>query len=468
VNSRLLILIAACGCAGPTEPIFDDDIGPLGRNVLILVADDLGTDKVGAYGEHPDAPSTPTLDALARRGVLFRNAYAHPYGTASRSALMTGRYARRVGIGDLALATTSAQLPVSEICLPELLTQSPLSWDTAALGKWNLSGSGSEHFADHPRVQGFRTHRGSVANIDASLLSDPTPRSYEFWEKAIDGALEISATYATTDTTDDAIYEVTAMESPWLAYVAYNAPHVPLHLPPEALRPDGIDEQSSEIEQYNAVISALDQEIGRLFAAMGEDLLAETTVIFLSDNGTDGPFVLPPLNEGHAKTTSFEGGINIPMIVAGPWVAHPGSESQAIVQDIDVFATVAEIASVDTRGLLRQDGTPNPIDGTSLLPMLRDPSAAGRTYGYTERFRPNGAPPYLGTREIVVGQKYKYFVENVSEQAHLYALESRVDDGANLLTDPHGLDDEAATALDELSQFLQNIRGDVRYAGPGS
>jgi len=468
VKSLLLIVIAVSGCAGQTLPVFEADVGPPGRNILILVVDDLGTDKVGAYGEHPEAPSTPTLDALARRGVLFRNAYSHPHGTASRSALMTGRYARRVGIGDLALATTQAQLPVSEICLPELLTRSPLSWDTAALGKWNLSGSGSEHFTDHPLVQGFRTHRGSVANIDASLLEDPTPRSYTYWEKSIDGRLDISTVYATTDTTDDAIAEVTTMEPPWLAYVAYNAPHAPLHVPPESLKPEDVTEQSPDIEQYNAVVSALDQEIGRLFAAMGDERLAETTVIFLSDNGTDGPYVLPPLNEGHAKTTSFEGGINIPMIVAGPWVSHPGSESQALVQDIDVFATVAEIAGVHTHGLLRQDGTPNPIDGQSLLPLLRDPSAAGRSYAYTERFRPNGAPPYLGTREIVVGRTYKYFVENVSEQAHLYALESRVDDGPNLLVDPHGLDEEAAEALDELSGFLQDIRSDVRYAGPGS
>ena len=443
-------------------------MGPLGRNVLILVADDLGTDKIGAYGEHPDAPPTPNIDALARRGVLFRNAYAHPHGTASRAALMTGRFARRVGVGDVALATTKAQLPVAEITLAELLTKSPLLWDTVALGKWNLSGATSEHFTDHPMVQGFRTHRGSLANLDAQLLSASEERGYTFWEKSVDGALEISTTYATVDTTDDAIAEVTTMASPWLAYVAYNAPHVPAHLPPPHLRPEGVDEQSTEIEQYNAVIWALDQEIGRLFTEMGDDLLAETTVIFLSDNGSDGDFVLPPLNEGHAKTTSYEGGINIPLIIAGPWVAHPGSESQAIVQDIDVYGTVAEIASVDTQGLLRQDGSPNPVDGLSLLPLLRDPSIPFRTYGYTERFRPNGPPPYIGTREIVVGRQYKYFVENVTEAQHLYALEGRTDDGPNLLADPHDLDAEAQTALDELTGFLDTIRSEVRYAGPGS
>jgi arylsulfatase A-like enzyme len=381
---------------------------------------------------------------------------------------MTGRYARRVGIGDIAHASTPIQLPLAEITLAELVTKSPLRWDTAALGKWNLSGANSEDFLDHPRAQGFRVHRGSIANIEATLLADNTPRSYEYWEKSTDGVLGISTVYATTDTTDDAIAEIGSMSSPWLAIVAYNAPHVPIHLPPADLRPDWVSDDSADHVKYDAAIWALDREIGRLFDELGDDVLAQTTVIFLADNGSDGDFVRPPLNEGHAKTTAYEGGINVPMIVAGPWVAHPGSESQALVQDIDLFATVAEIASVNIDHLLRQDGTPAPIDGRSLLALLRDPSASIREFAYTERFRPNGPPPYIGTREVVLTRKYKYFVENAGGKEHLFALEGRTDDGPDLLADPHGLDAEAEAELEILLEDLRQIRLDVRYAGPGS
>ncbi len=463
----LFLIIALAGCGQPPQTVAEATGGP-GRNVLIIVADDLGTDKVGAYGEHPDAPQTPNIDALAGRGVLFRNAYAHPYGAATRASIMTGRYARRVGIGDLNLAASLIQLPLVEIALPEMLGESPLDWDTAALGKWNLAGSNSEQFMDHPLAQGFRTHRGAHANLTAMILGAEQERTYEYWEKAIDGVVDISTVYATTDTTDDAIAEVTTMPSPWLAYVAYNAPHVPVHLPPGELKPDWVDEDSEDHVKYDAAIWALDLEIGRLFSEMGPDLLDQTTVIFIADNGSDGDFVRPPLNEGHAKTTSFEGGINVPLIVAGPWVAHPGSESQAIVQDIDIFATVAEIASVNVRELLREDESPAPIDGRSLLPLLRDPSGEIRDFAYTERFRPNGAPPYFGAREIVLTRQYKYVIEDGVGEERLHALEGRTDDGPDLLADPHGLDDTVQIELDLLLEHLRQIRVDVRYAGPGS
>jgi len=464
----MLLAALVAGCAGDDVPAFDEPVGTLGRNVLVIIADDLGTDKVSAYGEHPDAPPTPNIDALAERGVLFRNAYAHPYGTATRASLMTGRHARRVGLGDITYSSTPFELPLAELTLAELVALSPMLWDTAALGKWNLSGYHSEHAFAHPLYQGFRTHKGAPANIESAMLGDAGPRTYESWEKSIDGALEMTTVYATTDTTNDAIAEIASMESPWLTVVSYNAPHAPVHVPPEHLRPDWLTADSDDIAKYDAAIWAMDQEIGRLFAEMGPDLLAETTVIFMADNGSDGEFVRPPLNEGHAKTTSFEGGINVPMIVAGPWVDHPGSESQALVQDIDLFATVAEIASVDVADLERQDGSANPIDGRSLLPLLRDPSATIRDFAYTERFRPNGPPPYLSAREVVVTRQYKYVVEDAFWAESLFEIEGRTDDGPNLLADPHGLEDEAAAQLEILRSNLQEIRSDTSYAGPGS
>ena len=75
------------------------DSEPPQANVLVLLLDDLGTDKIAAYGDHPSPPPTPTLDALAADGVLFRNTWASCICSPSRGMLLTGRYGRRFGLG---------------------------------------------------------------------------------------------------------------------------------------------------------------------------------------------------------------------------------------------------------------------------------------------------------------------------------------------------------------------------------
>ena len=74
-------------------PLFAPD------NVLLLIADDLGVDRIGAYAEHPDPGLTPNIDRLAERGVLFRNCWSNPYCSATRATIWTGRYCFRTGVG---------------------------------------------------------------------------------------------------------------------------------------------------------------------------------------------------------------------------------------------------------------------------------------------------------------------------------------------------------------------------------
>ena len=94
----LVLVLAGSGCAGP-DPSGGTAEVPPGGNILLLIADDLGNDKVGVYDEHPIRPSTPNIDRLASRGVLFRNAYAYASCSATRAAILTGRWGRRTGLG---------------------------------------------------------------------------------------------------------------------------------------------------------------------------------------------------------------------------------------------------------------------------------------------------------------------------------------------------------------------------------
>ncbi len=98
----------------------------LGGNIIVILLDDWGLDKMGLYGLHPSPPPTPNLDALAADGALFTNATANPTCSPTRASMLTGRHASRVGVGHaLNVLEVTPDLPHSEVTLPEMLAESP-------------------------------------------------------------------------------------------------------------------------------------------------------------------------------------------------------------------------------------------------------------------------------------------------------------------------------------------------------
>ncbi len=419
-------------------------------NVILLIADDVGVDKIGVYGEHPSPPPTPNIDALAARGVLFRNAYAPPVCSPSRAAMLTGRYPRRYGLGIHLRHRDTYELPLAELTLPELLDRSATAYDHSAVGKWHLGTRRSPHAGRHPIASGFHWYAGSIGNLGGRM-------SYFNWEKNTNGRFDNTSRYATTDTIDDALARIEAMQPPWFLWVAFNAAHKPYEEPPSSLHTRR--DLESVADRYDAMVEALDSEIGRLLRSMAPDLLATTTIIFVSDNGTAHTGVTPPWRSSHAKATLYEGGINVPLIIAGPRVSAAGSKCAALVHGVDLFATVAEIAGVDLGQLSSEDGKPLQIDGQSLLPYLTNPSAESRRdIIYQDLFGPNGPGPYQFERRMVRDERYKLleFVSDGSQE--FYDLEGRIDDGPNRIG---SLTDEQRSAYErlrvELDEFLVEL-----------
>ena len=186
-----ILLALALGSLGPALAA---------QNVLLIVADDLGVDRVAAYGEHPDPGNTPVIDALAADGILFRNAWTPPSCSPSRATLLTGRFGFRTGVGRALggpdISGKSPGLPLSETTIPELLSPGHVSW---AAGKWHLTSDPGQLI--HPLEQGFASHKGSYTNLPGGPFGD----TYSNFKKAVDGVYVTSRTYATTDTVNDAI-----------------------------------------------------------------------------------------------------------------------------------------------------------------------------------------------------------------------------------------------------------------------
>lgn len=194
---------------------------------------------------------------------------------------------------------------------------------------------------------------------------------YTSWMKVVDGTSQTSTTYATTDNVNDAVAWIQSQGSQsWFLWLAFNAPHTPLHRPPLELHDyDTISESAdnSSREHYEAMVQAMDTEIGRLLESVD---LQETTVIFLADNGTPGAVVQSPFSRTHAKDSIYEGGIRVPLIVTGAGVdaSLHGSVNTDLLHACDLYSTILELFGVAPSQVYPTELV---LDSRSFLPALQ-------------------------------------------------------------------------------------------------
>lgn len=416
-------------------------------NVLLILADDVGVDRIGAYAEHPVPGKTPVIDALAEQGVLFRNAWSNPTCSPTRATILTGRFAFRTGIG-IATMPDGVQtgLSAAEITLPELLGRAAgCRPSTALFGKWHLGSDARDVLS--PLEAGFDIYAGCLFNLP----------SYFAWDKQINTLSVRSTTYATTDTTDDAMRAISHLPEPWFVMVSYHAAHDPFHWPPPALHSQSTQLINVSI-RHRAMVEAMDTEIGRLLSSFSSAELARTTIILAGDNGTPGVATTLPFLAAHAKKTVYEGGINVPLIISGAHVQARGRESAALVNTTDLYATVAQLMSVDPA---RELPPGHPIDSLSLTPYLRAPELPSlREFAYAERFSPNGPGPYEFRIRAIRNARWKLIVSESPDKEELYDLLldpfELVDRLASLPLDP-----EAQSSYASLKAGLEQFTADA-------
>jgi arylsulfatase B len=354
-------------------------------NILLIIADDYGIDSSSLYNTTntgASLPPTPNIAALAQGGMLFRNAYANPICSPTRACMMTGRYGFRTGIGDVIMGPGSTVLGSSEFTLPEAFAANPaLGYQLASFGKWHLNNQASSPNS----VGGWPHFSGSLIGAIAN---------YTNWTKTVNGVSTANYTnYATTDIVNDAVAWIQARgANPWFEWVAFNAPHTPFHKPPNSLCPHytSLPGSAADINArprlyFEAMVEAMDTEIGRLLAAVNR---ANTYVIFLGDNGTTREVAQPPYMATRSKGTLYEGGTRVPFIIAGPGLATPGQTNDTLVNAADVFGTVLEMAGINIAATVPTNVT---LDSQSLLPALSGTNLV--RYGYAEKFGTNTATP---------------------------------------------------------------------------
>ncbi len=439
-----------------TPPISE----PQPKNVLLILADDIGVDILSVYGEGQGFPVTPTLDRMASEGVLFRNAWSTPKCSPTRATILTGRYGFRTGITGLVTSTDLDALSIDEITIPEVLKFRTQTHREALIGKWHL-GNCLNGQNRSPNLAGFSHYAGSLANIVNA------GQSFFEWKKTVNGSTSVVQTYATTDSVDDAITWINSQSEPWFLYLSLNAPHEPFQVPPHhlvspttlALLPKDVlgnplpagthCEGNDERFCYLAMVEAMDAEIGRLLATLPSDVSDQTTVIFVGDNGTPPTVTRPPFNNRRAKNTLYEGGINVPLIVRGAGVVNPNRESAALVNTTDLFATTLELAT----GRKVETFLPPDLvhDSFSIVPVLSDtPDAAQRTFAYSELFHPTRTNVERQFGRTIRNDRYKLIRLTTQQREEFYDLAVDPFEQNNLLLNE--LDDVQAANLDALRQ----------------
>jgi arylsulfatase A-like enzyme len=378
---------------GPSIKDFVLHTGLAQRNVLLIIADDLGVDRIAAYGEHPDPGNTPVIDGLAQQGILFRNAWSNPVCSTSRATLLTGQYGYRTGIGRGIGPVNDFELSVDQVSLADII---PPTYTKGAVGKWHVMSNPGVDSLLHPLLMGFDSFVGGM-NVFPGFISD----GYTNFVKNVNGVTHIETNYATTDEVDDAISFIdSAGNDTWFLWLAFHAPHAPFHAPPQSLHSFSLPAQVSDDFPLHvkAMVEAMDTEIGRLLANISPSVLKHTVIIFIGDNGTDQLATTAPFDPAKAKRTIYEGGINVPLIVLGSGVTA-GAECAGLVNTTDIFATVAEIVGVPgTTGL----------DSVSLVPYFAEPDQPSlRPWTYAEVFSKNGWGPYEQMDRAIRDDRFK-------------------------------------------------------------
>ncbi len=336
---------------------------PAAPNLLLIIADDFGLDKATLdpnnpcydIGDAAEDPPMPNLSELCQTGVRFDNAYAMPTCSPTRATMLTGQWPFRHGVGS-ALGGGN-QLSLSATTLPALIATSASNYASANIGKWHVSQQ-----PDDPGTLGWGHYAGS--------FTGGLP-NYSAWDRTVNGVTASSTGYATSVAVDDALDWIHGVSpsQPWLLWLAFNAPHSPFHKPPVELHDyDNLPEtlMGDRRPYYAAMAQAMDTELGRLF----NDLKVRgqwdnTIVVFVGDNGTPSQVASAPIDNQHAKGTLTQGGIAVPMLVAGPGV-QGGRALPQLVSVVDVFATLLEAAQVDPAM-----AAPNiTFDSVSLWPVL--------------------------------------------------------------------------------------------------
>lgn len=427
-------------------------VRPENPNVLFIVVDDLGYTDLSFMGSK--FYETPNIDRVAKRGMIFTNAYSTcAVCSPSRASLLTGKFPARHGITDYIGAPSGESwrkakrytrllpadylhhLPFKPITLAEALQEE--GYETFFAGKWHLGGEGS-----FPENHGFKVNRGGYSAGGPysggyfSPFNNPKMEDYPD-EKGISLSMKLA--------NETSRFIEKNKDSKFLAYLAFYAVHAPIQTSSgkwEKYRNKadsmGIHENGFEMERilpyrlhqdnpvYAGLIEQVDDAVGHVLNTLKElNIDRKTIIIFTSDNGgvvsgDNYSTNLLPLRGG--KGYQWEGGIRVPAFIYVPWMKLNGKKNNTPVTGADYYPTILDLAGMELR-------PKEHTDGVSLLPLLEGSSIKERPlYWHYPHYGNQGGEPSSIIRE----GKWKLIHYWEDGRNELYDLDADIGERQNL------------------------------------
>jgi len=347
-------------------------------NLVHIVADDLGWKDVGFNGCNDI--KTPNLDRLAEGGAILTQFYAQHLCTPTRAALLTGRYPFRYGLQTVVIPSVATYgLDTSEYLLPQCLKEA--GYKTAIIGKWHL-GHGDKKF--WPKQRGFDYQYGAlIGELDYFTHEEHGVLDWYRNNKPVR-----EKGYTTQLLGKDAVKWINAQVpgQPFYLYLAFNAPHTPYQAPKEYIdRYNSIADPTRRT--YAGMVACLDDEIGRVVAALDQKGLRQNTlIVFQSDNGgtfdatftgvmADVSKIKIPCDNGpyrDGKGNLYEGGTRVCALANWPGRIKPSSRVDGLIHAVDLYPTFAALAGASTARC-------KPLDGLDVWSAIAEGRPSPRT-----------------------------------------------------------------------------------------
>lgn len=423
-------------------------------NVILIMTDDQGYGDLSCMGATDF--QTPHIDALARDGIRFTSMYAaSSVCSPSRASLLTGRYPANAGVrailaGHRRASGLTPQVPTLATALKKL------GYVTGIMGKWHL-GLKEEC---RPNRNGFDEFSGFLAGcIDYyshifywGMADGNTNPTHDLWEN--DDEVYANGEYMTERITRKSVEFIQRhRDEPFMLYVAYNAPHYPMHAPEKYIK--RFEHLPEDRRMMAAMISAVDDGVGEIRAELERQGILDNTILyFQSDNGpsresrnwldgTDDPYYGGTTGQfsGH-KFSLFEGGIRIPAILS--W--HGQIEQRQVDAPhiaTDIFPTMLELCGGNCA-----DYT---LDGMSLAPMITGENDAVHTYLFWEMEKQTAVRK--GKYKLVLNGQ---LVEGEAQRAAVFLSDLENDPG-----EKHNLAQELPELCAELTAAALKWREDI-------
>jgi arylsulfatase B len=347
-------------------------------NIVHIVADDLGWKDVGFNGATDI--KTPNIDALAAGGAKLTQFYAQHICTPTRAALMTGRYPFRYGLQVVVIPSVATYgLDTTEYLLPQCLKDA--GYNTAIIGKWHLGHADKKYW---PKQRGFDYQYGALIGE----LDYFTHEEHGVLDWFRDNKPVREKGYTTQLLGEDAVKYINAQDpnKPFYLYLTFNAPHTPYQAPQDYIdRYKDIQESTRRI--YAGMVSCLDDNIGRVVAALDKKGMRDNTlIIFQSDNGgtydatftgvmADMSKVRIPCDNGpyrDGKGNLYEGGTRVCALANWPGHIKPGSTVDGMIHVVDLYPTFAKLADASTAKC-------KPLDGIDVWQTISEGKPSPRT-----------------------------------------------------------------------------------------